>query len=175
LGMAFGEMEATVAGSDLARLRCPWCVTMGRLAFDIRHIYTPPLDVVVGRFYLASLRRRFGGLLGEVMHDPATGLRRKTVPRTRVNRDMKKGRGIEALALLLRVACSLRRAALLYGSYLSRQRAGDYSDIVRLMSTADGCALGSRLGPLDGTACAETNSVGATMSTHTAIASAKNI
>ena len=88
---------------------------------------------------------------------------------------MKKGRNIEALALLLRVACSLRRAALLYRSYLGRQRAGDYSDIVRLMYTTDGCALGSRLGPLDGTACAATNSVSYTMSTHTAIASAKTI
>ena len=53
--------------------------------------------------------------------------------------------------------------------------ASDYSIIVRCISTTDGCASGSMLGPLDGTACAETNSVSATMSTHTTVASAKNI
>jgi hypothetical protein len=53
--------------------------------------------------------------------------------------------------------------------------AGDYSIIVRCISTTDGCASGSMLGPLAGIVCAETNSVSATRSTHTTVASAKNI
>src|SRR5215212_1853154 len=70
--------------------------------------------------------------------------------------------------------CSLARAALLYRSP-PWSPAGDYSSIVRTISECDGAALRSTLGMLGGAACAATNSVSATRSTHTRVASAKNI
>src|SRR5215203_5578672 len=71
------------------------------------------------------------------------------------------------------VDASLRTAALLYRRS-PWSPAGDYSSIVRTISECDGAALRSTLGMLGGAACAATNSVSATRSTHTTVASAKN-
>src|SRR5918997_1016645 len=62
------------------------CATMSRLAFELRHIYPSPLNLVARRLGVGSLRQRFDGLPGEVMHDAASELRRTTLPRTPLNR-----------------------------------------------------------------------------------------
>src|SRR5215207_2655243 len=96
--MASGNTKAIVAGSILAQLRCPLCVTMSRWAFGFRHIYPGSLDLVVRRLCVGSLRQRFNGSWEGVMHDPATGLRRTPLPRTPVNKG-KKGGGFYTSAL----------------------------------------------------------------------------
>jgi hypothetical protein len=64
------------------------CVTMGKLAFDFRRVYPSPLNLMVSRRSVGSLRQRLGGLPGEVMHDPAIELGKEEprihLPRTPV-------------------------------------------------------------------------------------------
>jgi hypothetical protein len=80
------ETKVPVTGSDLARLRFPWCLTMSKSAFGFRHIYPGPLDLVVRRPCSSSLRRGLVGLWGGVVHDPASELPRIPLPRTPVNK-----------------------------------------------------------------------------------------
>jgi len=78
--------KAIVAKSADVRFRCSWCVTMSKPAFGFRHIYPSALNLVVRRLSVGSQRQRFGGLLGEVMHDPESELRRIPLPRTSLNK-----------------------------------------------------------------------------------------
>lgn len=86
LETAVGATKATVAGRFLRKLRRPWCLTMRRPVFVSRYDYPPPLEVVVRISVWASLRWRFVGLWEGVMHDPANGVRRISLLRSRVNR-----------------------------------------------------------------------------------------
>jgi hypothetical protein len=66
----------------------------------IAHIYPSVLQAVSGRGYAGCLDRCFQGYRGEAMQDLGYELPRIPIPRTSVNKGMKKGRGVAAPALL---------------------------------------------------------------------------
>ena|SRR5215217_956422 len=62
----------------------------------IAHIYPSVLQAVSGRDYAGCLDGCFQGYRGEAMQDLGYGLPRILIPRTPVNKGMKKGRGLRA-------------------------------------------------------------------------------
>ena len=66
----------------------------------IAHIYPAVLQAVSGRSYAGCLEGCFQGYRGEAMQDLGFELPRILIPRTSVNKGRKKGRGMEAPALL---------------------------------------------------------------------------
>ena len=67
----------------------------------IVHIYPSVLQAVSGRGYAGCLERLFPGYRGGVMQDPASELPRIPIPRTSVNKGMKKGAGMFSFGSLL--------------------------------------------------------------------------
>jgi hypothetical protein len=67
-------------------------------ASTIAHIYPSVLQALAGRGYPRLLERCFRGHSGAIMQDLGYELPRISIPRTRVNKGRKKGRGCYAPA-----------------------------------------------------------------------------